>query len=96
MDDLDNINDLDDLDGILNYKDGKEKELDAARKDREVVEVELYTLNLRILELQREIKDLQIKKNAIDQSMNKAKAVCMRLNLQIRRANDKYWNLKHF
>lgn len=83
------------LDSILEYKDGKVKELQAAISGREVLEAERYNLQLKILELQREIKDYQIRKNSIDQGLNKARAVCMRLALEIKRANERYWNLRN-
>jgi chromosome segregation ATPase len=88
------LEELNTLDSILAHIDTLQKELKEAISNRETVEAERYTLQLKILELQREIKDNQIKKNALDQSLNKAKAVCMRLALEIKRANSKYWNLK--
>lgn len=90
----DELVNLNDLDALLTYKDEKEKELQAVRDNREVIEAEKYSLQLSILEHQRAIKDLEIAKNKIDQSLNKARAECARLSLIVERVNSKYWNLK--
>ena len=90
------LEELNDLDSLLTYKDEEEKELQLAISNRETIEAERYNLILKILELQREIKDCQIKKNVFDQSLNKTKAICSRLSIEIKRINSKYWNLKHF
>ena len=92
MDELEKLNGLDE---ISEYIDTKQKEAQSAISAREVIEAERYNLQLKILELQRDSKDYQIKKNALDQSLNKARAVCMRLALEIKRASSRYWNIKH-
>jgi hypothetical protein len=88
------LEEINDVDGLANYVAQKQIELQSAKDSREIIEIELFNLKLEILKLQREIKDKEITKNSLDQSLNKARAVCSRLDLLERRATQRFWRVK--
>ena len=91
MEELDTLKTVEE---IANWISEKQKELQTARDNREIVEIEMYNLQLRILELQRTIKDRQIEKNILDQTLNKARALCARIQLQVKQGTEKFWRIK--
>lgn len=83
-----------DVEGLANIVSDIQKSLQNSKDDKEIIEIELYNLKLKILTLQREIKDQEITKNGLDRSLNKARAVCSRLDLLEKRAEQKFWRTK--
>ena len=90
--DLDSINTVED---VANYLSEQQKELQNMIHHREVVEAERYKVTREILDYQLKIKELQIKKTDLDKSLSKAKSVCARLALEIKRANSKFWSMRN-
>ena len=90
--DLDKLNDVDSL---AHFISEKQKELQDAITHREIVEDERYILSGEILEFQRMIQDKRIKKIELDRTINKSKAICMTLALDIRRATQKFWSIRN-
>ena len=90
--DLDKLNDVDSL---AHFISEKQKELQDAIVQREIVEDERYILSGEILEFQRMIQDKRIRKIELDRAINKSKAVCMTLELDIGRATQKFWSVKN-
>ena len=89
--DLDKLNDVDSLSHFISEK---QKELQNAIIQREIVEDERYILSGEILEFQRMIQEKRIKKIELDRAINKSKVICMTLALTIRRATQKFWGIK--
>ncbi len=89
---LDKVNDID---GLSNYISERQKELQKAIIDREIVETERYQLQREILELQNQVKTKQIAKINLDEALNKSKSNCMLLVLEVKRATSKFWNVKN-
>lgn len=90
-DKLDTLNTIDEVNLFISEQ---QKELQKSRDAKEVIEIELYNLQLKILELQKQIKDLQIQKNQLDQALNKARSVVAKIKLIVQRATEKYWRIR--
>lgn len=88
---LEQINDLDQV-GL--YIDVKEKELQEAIRSRETVEAARYNLQKEVIDLEIAIKNKRLAKIELDKALSKSKANCMTLALEVKRASQKYWNLK--
>ncbi len=90
-----NLEGINDIEGLSLYIDEQQKSLQQARDNKETLEAESFNLQLKILELQREIKCREIEKNILSQNLGKAKAICSRLALLVNRAEKKFWSVKN-
>lgn len=88
------IEKIDNIDDIGLYIDAKEKALQEEIRNREVVEAQNYAIKKKIIDLEIQIKSEKLHKLELDKALSKSKANCMTLAIEVKRASQKFWNLK--
>jgi hypothetical protein len=82
------------LESICEYRDEQQRNYQIAMALKELVENEIYDISREILELQCQVKNLEVKKIDLRKALNKHKFECSRLAIEADRAKQKYFNTK--